>query len=57
MKVFGISYTKKDIKDYVANYMIKKGKFKCPNCETTRIAEFPIDEQGIKYCPDCNTNL
>lgn len=35
---------------------IFKRKYKCWNCGTIRINDFPIDEQGNKYCPDCNNN-
>jgi len=35
---------------------LKNKKWKCWSCGKERVADFPIDEQGNKYCPDCNTN-
>ena len=44
--------------DEVAKEYKEEKKYKCPNCETERVNEFPIsDETGERYCPDCNTTL
>lgn len=29
----------------------------CPECGTGRQHDYPVDEQGNQYCPDCNSTF